>query len=144
MYANFMHRKEIHYINIHIDIQCLTHVRILHFPNTTFLKYTKIQSSFMIFSAASFRSLLTASSTASSAILIVSSAAFMAGSASRSNGSGGGESLNLTCAPKLTGTVTTAEERVVGLTGGDLSPVKWPWRSGRSRRSHRWSARRWR
>jgi hypothetical protein len=24
MYANFMHRKEIYYINIHIDIQCLT------------------------------------------------------------------------------------------------------------------------
>jgi hypothetical protein len=42
MYANFMHRKEICYINIHIDIQCLTHVRILHFPNTTSLKYTRI------------------------------------------------------------------------------------------------------
>jgi hypothetical protein len=26
MYTNFMHRKEIYYINIHIDIQCLTHV----------------------------------------------------------------------------------------------------------------------
>jgi hypothetical protein len=42
MYVNFMHHKEIYYINIHIDIQCLTHVRILNFPNTTFLKYTKI------------------------------------------------------------------------------------------------------
>jgi hypothetical protein len=30
MYANFMHRKEIYYINILIDIQCLTHVQILH------------------------------------------------------------------------------------------------------------------
>jgi hypothetical protein len=42
MYANFMHRKEIYYINIHIDIQCLTHVQILNFPNVTFLNYTKI------------------------------------------------------------------------------------------------------
>jgi hypothetical protein len=42
MHANFMHRKEIYYINIHIDIQCLTHVQILHSPNTTFLNYTKI------------------------------------------------------------------------------------------------------
>jgi hypothetical protein len=41
MYANFMYRKEIYYINIHIDIQCLTHVRILRFPNATFLNYTK-------------------------------------------------------------------------------------------------------
>jgi hypothetical protein len=78
MNANFMHRKEIYYINIHIDIKCLTHVRILYFPNTTFLKCTRIQSSFKIFSAASFNSLLTASSTASSAIFIVSNAAFMA------------------------------------------------------------------
>jgi hypothetical protein len=84
MYANFMHRKEIYYINIHIDIQCLTHVRILHFPNTTLLKYIRSQSSFKIFSAASFSSLLIASSTASSAIFIVSNAAFMAGSASGS------------------------------------------------------------
>jgi hypothetical protein len=36
MYANFMHRKEIYYINIHIDIQCLTRT------NVTFLSYTKI------------------------------------------------------------------------------------------------------
>jgi hypothetical protein len=71
-------------LRLHIDIQCLTHVQILHFPNATFLNYTKIQSSFKIFSAASFRSLLKASSTASSAILIVSSVVFMAGSASRS------------------------------------------------------------
>jgi hypothetical protein len=92
MYANFMHRKEIDYINIHIDIQCLTHIRILHFPNTTFLKYTRIQSSFNIFSVASFRSLSTASSTASSVILIVSNAALMAGSASRSYALGGSES----------------------------------------------------
>jgi hypothetical protein len=84
MYANFMHRKEIYYINIHIDIQCLTHVRILHFPNTTFLKYTRSQSSFKIFSAASFNSLLTTSSTTSSTIFIVSNAAFMAGLASGS------------------------------------------------------------
>jgi hypothetical protein len=84
MYANFMHRKEIYYINIHIDIQCLSHVRILHFSNTIFLKYTRSQSSFKIFSAASFSSLLTPSSTASSAIFIVSNAAFMAGSASES------------------------------------------------------------
>jgi hypothetical protein len=28
MYANFMHRKEIYYINVHIDIQCLTHTNI--------------------------------------------------------------------------------------------------------------------
>jgi hypothetical protein len=87
-----MHRKEIYFINIHIDIQCLTHIRILHFSNTTFLKYTRIQSSFNIFSAASFRSLFTTSSMASSAILIVSNAAFMAGSASGSYGSGGSES----------------------------------------------------
>jgi hypothetical protein len=92
MYANFMHHKEIYYIKIHTDIQCLTHIRILHFSNTTFLKYTRIQSSFNIFSATSFRSLLTALSTASSAILIVSNVAFMAGSASGSYGSGGGES----------------------------------------------------
>jgi hypothetical protein len=92
MYANFMHRKEIYYINIHTDIQCLTHIQILHFPNTTFLKYIRIQSSFSIFSAASFRSLSTASSTASSAIIFVSNAAFMAGLASGSYGSGGGES----------------------------------------------------
>ena len=46
--------------------------------NTTFLKGTRIQSSFRIFSVASFNSLLTASSTASSAIFIVSNAAFMA------------------------------------------------------------------
>jgi hypothetical protein len=92
MHANFMHYKEIYYINIHTDIQCLTHIQILHFPNTTFLKYTRIRSSFNIFSAASFRSLSTASSTASSAILIVSNAAFMAGSTSGSYGSGGGES----------------------------------------------------
>jgi hypothetical protein len=37
MNANFMHRKEIYYINIHIDIQCLnlctniTFPKILHF-----------------------------------------------------------------------------------------------------------------
>jgi hypothetical protein len=84
MYANFMHRKEMYYINVYIDIQYLTHLRILHSPNTIFLKYTIIQSSFKIFSAASFSSLLTASSTASSAIFIVSNAAFMAGSASGS------------------------------------------------------------
>jgi hypothetical protein len=72
MNANFMHLKEIYYINIHIDIQCSTHVRILHFPNTTFLKCTRIQSSFKTFSAASFNSLLTASSIVSSAIFIVS------------------------------------------------------------------------
>jgi hypothetical protein len=92
MYANFMHRKEIYYINIHTDIQCLTHIRILRFLNTTFLKYTRIQSSFNIFSSASFRSLSTASSTTSSAILIVSNAAFMARSALGSYSSGGGES----------------------------------------------------
>jgi hypothetical protein len=92
MYANFMHRKEIYYINIHTDIQCLTHIRILHFSNTIFLKYTRIQSSFNIFLTASFRSLFTASSMASSAILIVSNAAFMAGSALGSYVSGGGES----------------------------------------------------
>jgi hypothetical protein len=28
MYANFMHRKEIYYINVHIDIQCLTRTNI--------------------------------------------------------------------------------------------------------------------
>jgi hypothetical protein len=33
---------------------------------------------------------------------------------------------------------------VAGLTGGDLASVKGPQRSGRSRRSRRWSARRWR
>ena len=82
MYANFMHHKEIYYINIHIDIQYLTHVRILHLPNTTFLKYTRSQSSFKIFSATSFSSLLTTSSMTSSAIFIVSNAAFMAGLAS--------------------------------------------------------------
>jgi hypothetical protein len=92
MYANFMHRKEIYYINIHTNIQCLTYIRILHFSNTSFSKYTRIQSSFNIFSATSFRSLLTASSIASSVILIVSNATFMAGSASGSYGSGGGES----------------------------------------------------
>jgi hypothetical protein len=92
MNANFIHRKEIYYINIYIDIQCLTYVRILHSQNTTFLKGTRIQSSFKIFSAASFNSLLIASSTASSAIFIVSNAAFMAGSASGSYGSGGGDS----------------------------------------------------
>jgi predicted ATP-grasp superfamily ATP-dependent carboligase len=83
MNANFMHRKEIYYINIHIDIQCLTYLQILHFPNITFLKGTRIQSSFRIFLVASF-SLLTASSTASSTILIVSNAAFMARSLSGS------------------------------------------------------------
>jgi hypothetical protein len=62
------------------------------FQKITFPKYTRIQSSFSIFSAASFRSLLTTSSTASSAILIVSIACFMTGSASGSYGSGGGES----------------------------------------------------
>jgi hypothetical protein len=92
MYTNFMYRKEICYIHIHIDIQCLAHVRILHFLNTTFLRCTISQSSFKIFSATSFSNLLTASSMASSAIFIVSNAAFMAGSASGSYGSGGGES----------------------------------------------------
>jgi hypothetical protein len=92
MNANFMHRKEIYYINIHIDIQCLTHVRILHFPDTIFLKCTRIQSSFKFFSAASCNNLLIALSTASLAILIVSNAAFMAGSASGSYGSGGSDS----------------------------------------------------
>jgi hypothetical protein len=92
MYANFMHRKKIYYINIHTNTQCLTHIRILHFPNTIFLKYIRIQSSFNIFLAASFRSLLIASSTVSSAILIVSNAVFMAGLASGSYGSGGGQS----------------------------------------------------
>ena len=34
MYANFMHHKEIYYINVHIDIQCLTHTNItLHHHN---------------------------------------------------------------------------------------------------------------
>jgi hypothetical protein len=28
MYANFMHRKEIYYINVHIDIQCLISMHI--------------------------------------------------------------------------------------------------------------------
>jgi hypothetical protein len=78
MYTNFMHRKEIYYTNIHIDIQCLTGMNIT--SHKYFLATQKIQSSFKIFSAASFRSLLTASL----AILIVYSAAFMAGSASRS------------------------------------------------------------
>jgi hypothetical protein len=54
--------------------------------------YTRIQSSFNIFSAASFRSLLTALSTALLAILIVSNASFMAGSTSGLYDSGGGES----------------------------------------------------
>jgi hypothetical protein len=49
-------------------------------------------SSFKIFSAASFRSLLTASSIASLAIFIVSNASFMAGSALGLYGSGGSES----------------------------------------------------
>jgi hypothetical protein len=34
MYANFMHRKEIYYINIHTYIQYLTHIQILHFLST--------------------------------------------------------------------------------------------------------------
>jgi hypothetical protein len=62
------------------------------YQNTTFLKGTRIQSSFKIFSAASFNSLLTASSTASSTIFSVSNDAFMAGSASGSYGLGGGDS----------------------------------------------------
>jgi hypothetical protein len=67
------------------------------YTNITFLKhytscYTRVQSSFRIFSAASFRSLLTASSIASSAILIISIACFIIGSASGSYGSGDGES----------------------------------------------------
>ena len=60
--------------------------------NTTFLKGTRIQSSFRIFSAASFNNFLTASSTASSAIFIVCNVAFMTGPASGSYGSGGGDS----------------------------------------------------
>jgi hypothetical protein len=35
-----------------------------------------------------------------------------------------------TRAPNLTGIVTAAEEKAVGLTGGDLAPVKCPRRSG--------------
>jgi hypothetical protein len=54
--------------------------------------YTRIQSSFNIFSAALFSILLTASSTASSAILIVSNDPLIAGSTSGSYGSGSGES----------------------------------------------------
>jgi hypothetical protein len=62
------------------------------YTNITFLKYTRIQSSFNIFPTALFRSLSTASSTASLAIFIVSSVAFMAGSTSGSYVLSGGES----------------------------------------------------
>jgi hypothetical protein len=34
--------QKIYYINIHINIGCLTHVRILHFSNAIFLNYSKI------------------------------------------------------------------------------------------------------
>jgi hypothetical protein len=57
--------------------------------------YTQVHKDlvfFSTFSAASFSSLLTASSIASLAIFITSNASFMAGSASGSYGSGGGES----------------------------------------------------
>ena len=42
MYTNFMHRKEIYYINIHTNVQCLTHIQILHFlvhKNSVFFQY---------------------------------------------------------------------------------------------------------
>jgi hypothetical protein len=42
-------------------------------------------------------------------------------------------------APNLTRIITMAEERVVGLTGGDLAPAKCPRWSGRSWRTRRWA-----
>jgi hypothetical protein len=86
-YTNFTHRKEIYYINIHTNIRCSTYIQILHFlvhKNSVFLQY--------LLDDPSFRNLSTASSTSSLAILIVSNTSFMAGSASRLYGSGGGES----------------------------------------------------
>jgi hypothetical protein len=37
-----------------------------------------------------------------------------------------GVTLNQTCGPSPNETVTAAEERAEGLTGGEIAPVKWP------------------
>lgn len=68
------------------------HNRAVHKNSTSVFIYKVCSSSFRIFSAASFKSLFTASSTASFVILITSRAPFRAGSASGSYGSGEGES----------------------------------------------------
>jgi hypothetical protein len=73
------------------------HNRAVHKNSTSVFIYKVCSSSFRIFSAASFKSLFTASSTASFVILITSRAPFRAGSASGSYGSGEGES---SAAPK--------------------------------------------
>jgi hypothetical protein len=41
-YIDFMHRKEIYYINIHTNVRCSTHTQILHFlvhKNLVFFQY---------------------------------------------------------------------------------------------------------
>jgi hypothetical protein len=52
-----------------------------------------------------------------------------------------GVNLNLTCGPTLIGIVPSAEKRVVGLTDGEIAPVRCPGMSGRLRRSCRGTGR---
>jgi hypothetical protein len=74
-----------------------------------FLQY---QSSFRTFSAISFNSLLTTSSTIDSAILMISIAFFVSGSARGSNGSdGGGNSAMVEKINQFEVTKTNAEVR---------------------------------
>jgi hypothetical protein len=96
-YDSFTLHKEIYYTMRYKVDNFFLHNRAVHKNSTSVFIYKVYSSSFKIVSVASFRSLFTASSTASFAILITSRAPFRAGSTSGSYGSGGGES---SAAPK--------------------------------------------
>jgi hypothetical protein len=91
-YEDFTLHKEIYYSMRYKVDNCFLHNRVVHKKFYKSVKYKIYSSSFINFSVASFKSLLTASSTASLAILITSRTPFRAGLASRSYDSRGGES----------------------------------------------------
>jgi hypothetical protein len=75
MCANFTHRKEIYYSNLHVSI--VPYIVRYSYNKVTKYYYNEVYSSLRIFSAASFNNLSTTSSIIEFARLITSSASFI-------------------------------------------------------------------
>ena len=90
MCANFTHRKEIYYSNLHVSI--VPYIVRYSYNKVTKYYYNEVYSSLRIFSAASFNNLSTTSSIIEFARLITSSASFISRSARGLYGSGSGDS----------------------------------------------------
>jgi hypothetical protein len=82
MCANFTHRKEIYYSNLHVS-SIVPHTKCykVFYNKVAKYYYNKLYSSLKIFSAASFNNLSTTSSIIEFARLITSNASFISGSA---------------------------------------------------------------